>query len=129
MSEEEMERIRRWWRAATTPGALADLERMNLDIDIRGVLASIHVPTLVMNRADDPVANVEAARDLASRIEGARFVEFAGSTHAFFIGPDPDEVASEIQEFVTGIASCARRRPCAGDGPVHGHRRLDPEGR
>ena len=112
MSEEEMERIRRWWRAATTPGALADLERMNLDIDIRGVLASIHVPTLVMNRADDPVANVEAARDLASRIEGARFVEFAGSTHAFFMGPDPDEVASEIQEFVTGT------RPALGGDRV-----------
>ena len=112
MSEEEMERIRRWWRAATTPGALADLERMNLDIDIRGVLASIHVPTLVMNRADDPVADVEAARDLASRIEGARFVEFAGNTHAFFMGPDPDEVASEIQEFVTGT------RPALGGDRV-----------
>jgi pimeloyl-ACP methyl ester carboxylesterase len=112
MSEEEMGRIRRWWRAATTPGALADLERMNLAVDIRGVLASIHVPTLVMNRADDPVANAEAARDLASHIEGARFVEFAGSTHAFFMGPDPDEVVSEIQEFVTGL------RPALGGDRV-----------
>ena len=57
MSEEGRERMRRLWRSATTPGALADLERMNLDIDIRGVLPSIHVPTLVMNRTDDPVAN------------------------------------------------------------------------
>jgi class 3 adenylate cyclase len=102
MSEEAMERTRRLWRSAITPGALAALERMNLDIDIRGVLPSIHVPTLVMNRTNDPVANVEAARDLASHIEGARFVEFPGDTHAFFQGPDPDEVAAEIQEFVTG---------------------------
>ena len=102
MSEEERERMRRLWRSAITPGALAALERMNLDIDIRGVLPSIHVPTLVMNRTGDPVADVEAARDLAAHIEGARFVEFAGNTHAFFQGPDPDEVAAEIQEFVTG---------------------------
>ncbi len=102
MSDEEKERIRRLWRSATTPGALAALERMNLDLDIRGVLPSIHVPTLVMNRTNDPVANVEAARDLASHIEGARFVEFAGDTHVFFQGPNPDEVAAEIQEFVTG---------------------------
>jgi pimeloyl-ACP methyl ester carboxylesterase len=102
MSEEGRERMRRLWRSAITPGALAALERMNLDIDIRGVLPSIHVPTLVMNRTDDPVANVEAARDLAAHIDGARFVEFAGNAHVFFQGPDPDEVAAEIQEFVTG---------------------------
>jgi hypothetical protein len=86
MSEEDRERIRRFWRSATTPGALAALERMNLDLDIRGVLPTIHVPTLVMNRTNDPVANVEAARDLASRIEGARFMEFAGNEHPFFAG-------------------------------------------
>jgi pimeloyl-ACP methyl ester carboxylesterase len=101
-SEEEKDRIRRWWRSATTPAALADLERMNLDIDIRGVLPSIHVPTLVMCRTNDPVVDVEAARDLASHIEGARFVEFAGDTHAFFLGAESNAVADEIQEFVTG---------------------------
>ncbi|HEY6567641.1 MAG TPA: adenylate/guanylate cyclase domain-containing protein [Actinomycetota bacterium] len=102
MSEEEMEAMRRLWRSATTPGALAALERMNLDIDIRGVIPSVHVPTLVMGRSGDPVAHVDAARDLASHIEGARFVEFAGDTHVFFQGPRPEEVTSEIQEFVTG---------------------------
>ncbi|MGZ5295023.1 MAG: adenylate/guanylate cyclase domain-containing protein, partial [Actinomycetota bacterium] len=102
MSEDEKEQIRRLWRSATTPGALAALERMNLEIDIRGVLPSIHVPTLVLNRTDDPVADVDAARDLASHIEGARFVEFAGDTHPFFAGPEAAEVAAEIQEFVTG---------------------------
>ena len=102
MSEDEKERIRRLWRSATTPGALAALERMNLDLDIRGVLPSIHVPTLVLNRTDDPVADVDAARDLASRIEGARFVEFAGDAHPYFAGSNAGEVAAEIQEFVTG---------------------------
>ena len=102
MSADEKDRVRRLFRSASTPGALAAYERMTLDADIRGVLPSIHVPTLVMNRTNDPVASVEAARDLTSHIEGARFVEFAGDTHVFFQGPDPDEVAAEIQEFVTG---------------------------
>ena len=103
---------------------------MNLDIDIRGVLPSIHVPTLVMNRTNYLVADVEAARDLATHIEGARFVEFPGDTHAFFQGPDPDEVAAEIQEFVTldGASRSAATGPWR-HGPIHGHRRFDPEGR
>jgi pimeloyl-ACP methyl ester carboxylesterase len=102
ISEDYLDRMRRLWRGATTPGALAALERMNLDIDIRGVLPSIHVPTLVMCRTNDPVADVDAVRDLASHIEGARFVEFAGDTHAFFQGSGSGDVAAEIQEFVTG---------------------------
>src|SRR5229473_4248731 len=67
---------------------------------IRGILSTIRVPTLVMNRTGDPVSNVEAARDLASRIPGARFVEFPGSTHSF--AGIEDEVLAEIEEFVTG---------------------------
>jgi pimeloyl-ACP methyl ester carboxylesterase len=102
LSEEEKDRIRRWWRSATTPAALAALERMNLELDIRGILPSIHVPTLVMNRSNDPVADADAARDLASRIEGARFVEFPGDTHMLIQGPGREQVAAEIQEFVTG---------------------------
>ena len=102
LPEEEKDRIRRFWRSAITPGALVALERMNLDLDIRGILSSIHVPTLVMNRTNDDTAGVAAARDLASRIDGARFVEFPGSAHIFFRGSDVDDVIAEIQEFVTG---------------------------
>lgn len=102
MSRDEMDLMRRLWRAAITPGALAALERMNLDLDIRSVLPSIHVPTLVLNRTDDPVADADAARDLAAHIEGARFVEFPGDAHIFFQGAEPEEVTAEIQEFVTG---------------------------
>jgi len=45
------------------------------------------------------VADVDA---LASRIDGARKAEFAGDAHAFFSEPEPDMVAAQIQEFVTG---------------------------
>ena len=104
MPAEEKELIRRIWRASATPGAIAALERMNLEIDVRGVLPSIHVPTLVMNRTGDPMADVEAARDLAVHIDGARFVEFPGDIHSFTMGwVKVDDVITEIQEFVTGV--------------------------
>ena len=108
LPEEEKDRIRRWWRSAATPGAIAALERMNLDLDIRGILSSIHVPTLVMNRTHDDVADIDAARDLAARIDGARFVEFPGAAHAFIRGTDTDDVIEEIQEFVTGFRPTVR---------------------
>lgn len=94
-----------WWlrfaRAAATPSAIVALEEMNLLIDTRDILPQIRVPTLVMNRTGDPVANVEAARDLAAHIPGARFVEFTGNTHQM-MGPEVERIRDTIQEFVTG---------------------------
>ncbi|HVH15120.1 MAG TPA: adenylate/guanylate cyclase domain-containing protein [Candidatus Angelobacter sp.] len=96
----------RYARSAASPAAFAALERMNNNIDIRAILPSIHVPTLVMNRTGDPVANVEAARDLASRIAGARFVEFPGNTHSITLD-DADKILAEIEQFVVGTRSSA----------------------
>jgi class 3 adenylate cyclase len=74
---------------------------MNSEIDVRDILPTIHVPTLVINRTGDPVANVEAARDLASKIAGARFVEFPGNVHGF--GDIAEEWMAEVREFITGV--------------------------
>src|SRR5215475_3483070 len=71
----------RYCRAAASPSAMAAYERMNAEIDIRPILGAIRVPTLVMNRLGDPVASCDAARDLASRIPGARFIAFPGAVH------------------------------------------------
>lgn len=57
-----------------------------------------------MNRTGDPVANVDAARDMAAHIPGARFVEFPGDTHSMF-NLEPEKVLAEIEEFVTGTRS------------------------
>jgi len=75
---------------------------MNGEIDIRPILGAIKVPTLVMNRTGDPVAACEGARDMASRIPGARFVEFPGNTHQL-MALAPEKVFAEIQAFVTGV--------------------------
>jgi pimeloyl-ACP methyl ester carboxylesterase len=94
----------RYCRAAASPSAAAAYERMNAQIDIRAILTTIRVPTLVMNRTGDPVANIKAARDLASRISGARFVEFPGATHSMYT-IEPERVLAEMEEFVTGVRS------------------------
>ncbi|HEX2713429.1 MAG TPA: adenylate/guanylate cyclase domain-containing protein, partial [Candidatus Acidoferrales bacterium] len=91
----------RWIRAGASPAALAALERMNAQIDIRDILPTIRVPTLVMNRIGDPIANAAAARDLAARIPGAVFREFPGETHSMFL-IEPENVLATIAEFITG---------------------------
>lgn len=97
---ESIERVARYMRAAANPSAAAAYERMNAEIDIRPILGSIRVPTLVMNREGDPVSHVEAARDMASRIPGAKFKSFPGATHMQL--DIAETVVADIQEFVTG---------------------------
>jgi pimeloyl-ACP methyl ester carboxylesterase len=97
--------FRRWFgrymRHSVSPRAAVALGRMNTGIDIRDVLPTIRVPTLVMHRRDDLDASVEEGRFIAERIPGARFVELAGADHLVWT-EDPDAVLDEVQEFLTG---------------------------
>jgi pimeloyl-ACP methyl ester carboxylesterase len=91
-----------YMRSAASPGAAVALLRMNTQIDIRLVLPTIRVPTLVIHRTGDRDAHVEEGRWLAARIPGARFVELPGDDHLPWVG-DQDAILDEIQEFLTGI--------------------------
>lgn len=97
-----------WWarieRLAATPGMLAQLFTMFLDIDVRDVLPLVQAPTLVLHRTGDRVVSVHAGRWLASRIPGAKFVELPGPDHSPWAG-DVDALAGEIEEFITGVRS------------------------
>jgi class 3 adenylate cyclase len=75
---------------------------MNAEIDVRNVLPSIRVPSLVMHRADDQCLKVEEGRFVAERIPGAKFVEFPGNDHLPFVG-DQDAILDEMEEFLTGV--------------------------
>ncbi|MBI1756877.1 MAG: adenylate/guanylate cyclase domain-containing protein [Fimbriimonas ginsengisoli] len=96
-----LQRFARYLQAAASPSAVLAYEQMNAEIDTRPILPAISAPTLVMNRTGDPVAHVEAARDLASRIPGAKFVEYPGNVHAMMLD-DMDTILDDIQEFMTG---------------------------
>jgi class 3 adenylate cyclase len=75
---------------------------MNRQIDVSGILSSIHVPTLVLHRTGGPTINVEGGRFLAANIPGARYVELPGEDHLFWIGDNADEILDLTVEFVTG---------------------------
>ena len=98
---EAVEAVARYMRAAASPSAVYAYEVMNGQIDTRPILPSIQAPTLVMNRTGDPCARVEAARDMASRIPGAKFLEYPGNSHTIMLD-DMETVLSDIQEFITG---------------------------
>jgi pimeloyl-ACP methyl ester carboxylesterase/DNA-binding winged helix-turn-helix (wHTH) protein len=95
--------FREWWaaylRMGASPGAAVALTRMNSQIDVRGVLPSIRVPTLVIHRAEDRCLLVEEGRYLASRIPGARLVELPGADHLPFAG-DQDALLGHVERFL-----------------------------
>ena len=100
------ESCRNWWarnlRLGASPAAGIALYRMNIEIDIRSVLPSISVPTLILHRDGDRLINVENARYLANHIAGAKYVELAGSDHLPWFG-DSEAVLDQIEEFLTGV--------------------------
>jgi class 3 adenylate cyclase len=100
------ERFRQWWstylRNGASPGAALALTKMNAEIDIRPILPSIRVPTLVIHRTDDTTLRVEEGRFVAEQIPGAKFVELPGIDHLPFVG-DQDAILDEIEEFLTGM--------------------------
>ena len=88
-------------RRSASPGAAVALLRMNSQIDVRAVLPTIRVPTLVLQRVGDRDVNVEEGRWIAAQIPGAKYVELPGDEHLIWAG-DVDRVVDEAQEFLTG---------------------------
>ena len=99
-------RFREWWAAylrhGASPSAALALTRMNTEIDIRKVLPSVQVPTLVVHRTGDRCLLVEEGRFLAQNIKGAHFVELPGDDHLPFVG-DQGAILAEIERFLTGM--------------------------
>lgn len=92
-------------RAAASPGMVTALVEVARTIDVRDILPSIRVPTLVIHRSEE-IMPIEAGREFAELIPGARFVELPGRDHAFWYG-DQGTIADEIERFVTGGRTAA----------------------
>ena len=101
-------RAREWMakmeRSAASPGMVRALYLMALDTDVRHLLPTVQVPTLVLHRRGDHAVSVHGGRWMASQIPGARFVELPGIDHQFWWG-DTEAMIGEIEEFVTGVRS------------------------
>lgn len=59
-------------RYGTSPAGAVALMDLYREIDVRGVLPAIDVPTLVVQRRDDRISMVGQGRYLAEAIPGAR---------------------------------------------------------
>jgi pimeloyl-ACP methyl ester carboxylesterase len=94
--------LARYRRAGVSPDGIRMIYQTFLDIDVRGVLPSITVPTLVLHRRGDRVVNRRAAEWMADQIPSAKYVELPGQDHLPWAG-DADAVIEEIREFLTGV--------------------------
>ena len=88
-------------RLSASPGAIKAISLLNAQIDVRSILPTIQVPTLVLHRRGDVQVPIELGRDLAARIPNAKFIEYAGDDHLFWYG-ETESLLGDIEEFVTG---------------------------
>jgi class 3 adenylate cyclase len=97
--------LRAWWTRALHLGAspAAGVQWLGLtrDLDIRDVLPSIRVPTLVLHRGGDPIIPVGNGRYFADHIPGAEYVEIPGANHLWWVG-DHEQLLEPVQRFLTG---------------------------
>jgi class 3 adenylate cyclase len=94
--------IGRYLRQSASPKAAAALLRMNTQIDVRDVLPTIGVPTLLLYRTHDADVHVDEGRYIAERIRGSTFVELPGADHLMWTG-DADALLDEVEGFLTGV--------------------------
>jgi class 3 adenylate cyclase/pimeloyl-ACP methyl ester carboxylesterase len=104
MTEDERVAFARALRLSVSPGAVRDYMRMNLDVDVRGVLGSIRVPTLVLHRTELARLDIRGARYLAEQIPSTRLVELPGRNFAPAVG-DAEALFAEIKRFCADIQS------------------------
>ena len=104
-SSADDEATRRAWGRYLLAGASPAMGRAVLEalatLDVRAILPSVRVPTTIIHRTGDLIANIGAARYMAEVIPGARLVELPGDAHVPFIG-NPDPIIDEVEELVTG---------------------------
>jgi class 3 adenylate cyclase/DNA-binding CsgD family transcriptional regulator len=98
-------RYRRWLaqalRRAVSPATARALCDVMFWTDVRSILPTVRVPTLVIHRAGNRYLTPEHGRYLSEHICGAKYVEVSGDDHVPYLG-DSEAVIGEIEEFVTG---------------------------
>ena len=99
------EEIRAAWarmeRLALNPRMLALVIPLVTEADVRAVLPTVRVPTLVVHHADDPIIPPARGKYIADRIPGAKYVELPGRNLYHFVEPWRASF-QEIAEFLTG---------------------------
>ena len=99
--EESLAAWAHFLRLAASPGTAASVVRTLFDFDVRALLGTVRVPTLVVHRRDTTLPPVGQGRYLADHIAGARYVEVPGRDYSTVVG-DIDAMLDPVEEFLTG---------------------------
>jgi class 3 adenylate cyclase len=98
--------FRAHWARSGQRGASPTVARAHMKLvfgsDVRHVLPTLDVPTLVMHRPANGLVVAEHSYFLAEQIRGARYVELPGTDFLFY-GDDAEATLGEIEEFLTGV--------------------------
>jgi class 3 adenylate cyclase len=98
-----------WWgrmqRSAVSPGMARKLMEMTARTNLRAVLPTIRVPTMVFHRTGDRIVPVECGREVAELIPNAGFIEHEGDDAYGWID---SAWLSDVEEFLTGRRSGPR---------------------
>ena len=96
----EVKDMAAFMRGLGGPGDAAIWARVDSEIDLRELLPSIRVPTLVIHRREDRAVPFEHGRYLAAHTPGAELAELPGGIHMWDVG---DDLPSEVERFVATI--------------------------
>jgi pimeloyl-ACP methyl ester carboxylesterase len=96
----------RWQRLGASPRAAEIIVNVLRDIDVRHILPTIRVPTLILHAVGETNVDVRDARYMAERIPGAKLVELPGADHIPWLA-NADASFEEIAEFLTGVRPMA----------------------
>jgi class 3 adenylate cyclase len=89
-------------RSSVSPGMARQLLEMIAETDLRAILPTIRVPTLVTHQTDNAYIPIELGREVAGLIPNAKFIEYPGEdTYGWLDSPELDDV----EEFLTGRRS------------------------
>jgi class 3 adenylate cyclase/pimeloyl-ACP methyl ester carboxylesterase len=100
------EEIRATWarmeRLAASPGTLALVRPLATEVDVRAVLPTVRVPTLVVQHSDGVIIPPAKGKYIADHIPGAKYVELPGRNWYHIVEPGWRASFREICEFLTG---------------------------
>ncbi len=99
------EEIRASWarmeRLAGSPRTVALMMSLVVGMDVRAVLPTVRVPTLVLQHSDDVIVPPAKGKYIAEHIPDAKYVELPGRNWHHFVEPWRESF-QEIAEFLTG---------------------------
>jgi pimeloyl-ACP methyl ester carboxylesterase len=89
----------RYQRLSASPGRVANVFRMLMDVDVTGVAPAVRCPVLLARRAENQIIPAEQVTGMLEQFPRATAVELGGDDHAWFAG-DLDEVVDAVERFL-----------------------------